>query len=140
MIESVDVKRYLPHREPFLFIDRVIRVDSEEIECSRTVRAEEFYFQGHFPDNPILPGVLMVEAIAQAGILLVLSQTPNLAGKIPLFAGIEGVRFRRIVRPGDQLRIIAHLVSAKAGVFKFEGRVYVGEELACSATVTGAVR
>ncbi|MCX7732372.1 MAG: 3-hydroxyacyl-ACP dehydratase FabZ [candidate division WOR-3 bacterium] len=140
MSTTVDVRQYLPHREPFLFIDRVIRFDREEIECARTVRQEEFYFRGHFPGNPVLPGVLMVEAIAQAGILLVLLQQPELKGKTPLFAGIEQVRFRRIVRPGEELRIIARLVSAKAGVFKFEGRVLVGEELACSATVTGAVR
>ncbi len=140
MNQSIDVRQYLPHREPFLFIDRVVRFNEEEIECVRAVRQEEFYFPGHFPGNPVLPGVLMVEAIAQAGILLVLLQQPELKGKTPLFAGIDQVRFRRIVRPGEELRIIARLVSAKAGVFKFEGKALVGEELACSATVTGAVR
>ncbi|MGB9742670.1 MAG: 3-hydroxyacyl-ACP dehydratase FabZ [candidate division WOR-3 bacterium] len=140
MSQLVDVKSFLPHREPFLLIDGVTRFDHQEIECYRKVQPDEFYFQGHFPGNPILPGVLMVEAIAQAGILLVLIQEPALTGRTPLFIGIEQTRFRRIVRPGEQLRIYARLLSSRAGLYKFEGRVLVGSELACTATVTGAVR
>uniref|UniRef100_A0A7V3UZQ6 3-hydroxyacyl-[acyl-carrier-protein] dehydratase n=1 Tax=candidate division WOR-3 bacterium TaxID=2052148 RepID=A0A7V3UZQ6_UNCW3 len=140
MTKPIDVRAYLPHREPFLLIDGVTRIDENEIECLRNIRPEEYYFAGHFPGNPVLPGVLMVEAIAQAGILLVLIHQPELVGKTPLFAGIDDVRFRRVVRPGEQLRIIAKLITARAGVFKFAGRVLVGDELACTATVTGAVR
>lgn len=137
---DLNVKDYLPHREPFLFIDGVERLEDEEIEVWRNIRPNEFYFAGHFPGDPILPGVLMVEAIAQAGIVLALVKEPERKGKTPLFAGIERVRFRRVVRPGERLRIVVRMVGAKAGIYKFEGKVFVGTELACEALVTGAVR
>lgn len=137
---NIDIKDFLPHREPFLFIDGVKRIEENEIETYRLVRMDEFYFAGHFPGNPILPGVLMVEAIAQTGIILALVQDQTRKGKTPLFAGIEQARFRRVVRPGEVLRIVASIISAKAGVYKFSGRVFIGEELACEAVVTGVVR
>lgn len=140
MSTNIDIKDCLPHREPFLFIDGIKRIEGNEIETYRTVRPDEFYFAGHFPGNPILPGVLMIEAIAQSGIILALVLDQTKKGKTPLFAGIEQARFRRIVRPKEQLRIVVTLLSARAGVFKFSGRVFVGEELACTAIVTGAVR
>ncbi len=140
MVNAINVKDFLPHREPFLFIDQIVRVDSEEIECQREIKPNEFYFQGHFPGRPIFPGVLMVESIAQAGILLVLVKEPGLKGKMPLFAGIERVRFRRIVQPGEVLRIVARLVQARAGIYRFEGRTFVGDEVTCEAVVTGVVR
>ncbi len=140
MADFIEVRDFLPHREPFLFIDGVARLAENEIEAWREVKPEEFYFAGHFPGNPILPGVVMVEAIAQAGILLAIARDPAQKGKTPLFAGIERVRFRRIVRPGERLRIVAQILQAKAGVYKIEGRVFAGEELACEATITGAVR
>ncbi|MGQ9679056.1 MAG: 3-hydroxyacyl-ACP dehydratase FabZ [bacterium] len=140
MAVNLDVKDYLPHREPFLFIDGVERLEAEEIEVWRDVRPDEFYFVGHFPNNPILPGVLMVEAIAQAGVVLVLVRGTANRGKTPLFAGIDRVRFRRVVRPGERLRIVVRMVAAKAGVYKFEGKVFVEGELVCEAVVMGAVR
>ncbi len=140
MVPAINVKDFLPHREPFLFVDYITRIEDNEIECLREIKPEEFYFRGHFPDEPIFPGVLMVESIAQAGVLLVLVKEPNLREKRPLFVGIERVRFRRIVRPGERLRIVVRLVQAKAGVYRFEGRTLVGDELTCEAKVTGAVR
>lgn len=140
MTVKINVEDYLPHREPFLFIDGVEWLEDEEIEVWRDVRPNEFYFGGHFPGNPILPGVLMVEAIAQAGIVLALVKEPERKAKVPLFAGIERVRFRRVVRPGERLRIVVRMVGSKAGVYKFEGKVFVGTELACEAVITGAVR
>lgn len=140
MSPEINVKDFLPHRQPFLFVDGVNRLNENEIETWRIVKPEEFYFAGHFPNNPIFPGVLMVEAIAQTGILLVLIQEPNNKGKLPLFAGIERVRFRRIIRPGERLQIRATILTKKAQVYKIFGRIFVGEELACEAVVIGAVR
>jgi 3-hydroxyacyl-[acyl-carrier-protein] dehydratase len=137
---GIDVKEFLPHRQPFLFVDGVSRLDENEIETWRVVRPEEFYFAGHFPNNPILPGVLMIEAIAQTGILLALAREPANRGKTPLFAGIERARFRQIVRPGERLEIRATILEAKSGFYKIAGRVFVRDELACEAVLTGAVR
>lgn len=135
-----DIKALLPHREPFLFVDGVVSLDSDSIEAYREIRSDEFFFRGHFPGNPVMPGVLIVEAIAQAGILVVVNRLGGRDGKATLFAAIERVRFRRVVRPGERLRLFARVVGEKAGVFKIEGRAQVGEELACEAVVTGALR
>lgn len=135
-----DIKALLPHREPFLFLDGVVAIDDNSVEAYRDIRPDEFFFAGHFPGNPVLPGVLMVEAIAQAGILVVLARLGGRDGKATLFAAIERTRFRRVVRPGERLRLLARVVGEKAGIFKIEGRALVGEELACEAVVTGALR
>ena len=134
------VKGLLPHREPFLFIDAVTRIDETHIEAYRDLRPEEAYFAGHFPGYPVLPGVLMVEAIAQAGILIVLATQEKLANRRTLFAAAEKIRFRRPVRPGERLLLRARIIASKAGVYKIHGTASVGEELACEATVTGALR
>ncbi len=145
MNPSINIKELLPHREPFLFIDGVERLEENLIEAWRVIKPDEFYFAGHFPNNPVFPGVLMIEAIAQAGILLALTQTtshpqPAAHQRLTLFAGIERARFRRIVRPNERLRIIASVITAKSGVYKISGRVEVNGELACEAIVTGTVR
>ncbi|MFO7675875.1 MAG: 3-hydroxyacyl-ACP dehydratase FabZ [bacterium] len=134
-----EIKQHLPHREPFLFVDAVTRLGENDIEAYRDIRSDEFFLAGHFPGNPVLPGVLMVEAIAQVGILIVLSREPR-AGRKTLFAAIERVRFRRQVRPGERLLLSARLLSSRAGIYKIEGQARVGDELACEATVTGALR
>uniref|UniRef100_A0A7C4GJ13 3-hydroxyacyl-[acyl-carrier-protein] dehydratase n=1 Tax=candidate division WOR-3 bacterium TaxID=2052148 RepID=A0A7C4GJ13_UNCW3 len=135
-----DVKALLPHREPFLFLDGVVAIDTDSVEAYRDIRPDESFFRGHFPGNPVFPGVLIVEAIAQAGILVVLARLGGRDGKATLFAAIERARFRRVVRPGERLRLFARVVGEKAGVFKIEGRALVGDELACEALVTGALR
>ena len=135
-----EIKRLLPHREPFLFVDEVTRLEADQIEAYRDIRPDEFFFKGHFPGYPVFPGVLMVEAIAQAGILMVLAEAGDREGKKTLFAAVEKVRFRRQVRPGERLLLSARLLGGRAGVYKIQGRAMVGEEIACEATVTGALR
>ena len=102
-MDITEIMSILPHRYPFLLIDRVVEVERRQrIVAIKNVSFNEPQFQGHFPDYPIMPGVLMVEALAQAGAVGVLSH-PDFLGRVPLFAGIDDVRFRRVVRPGDVL-------------------------------------
>jgi len=134
------IKELLPHREPFLFVDAVTKLEPNLIEGYRDIKADEFYFPGHFPGFPVLPGVLMVEAIAQIGILLVSKVLEERRGRSTLFAGIESVRFRRQVAPGERLLLSADVVSGRSSVYKIHGTASVGDELACEAVVIGALR
>ena len=139
-MNRAQIEALLPHREPFLFVDEVTKLEENRIEAYRDVRPEEFYFAGHFPGNPVMPGVLIVEAIAQTGILMVLARLGGREGKSTLFVGIERARFRRIVRPGERLLLAASLVAERAGVYRLEGSARVGDEIACEAVVTGTLR
>jgi 3-hydroxyacyl-[acyl-carrier-protein] dehydratase len=135
-MEIDDIKKILPHRYPFLLIDRVINFTDKKIEAIKNVTVNEPFFQGHFPDYPLMPGVLMIEAMAQAaGILIVKISGPETVSKdtIPLFLGIERAKFKKKVRPGDQLKIICEITNLKGKIAKVAGQIYVGEELACEA-------
>ncbi|HEY4347614.1 MAG TPA: 3-hydroxyacyl-ACP dehydratase FabZ [Gaiellaceae bacterium] len=132
-----EIEAIIPHRAPFLLIDEVTElVPGERVTARKTVT--EVDCAGHFPGNPIMPGVKMVEALAQCGAVAVLSQPEN-AGKIALFAGIEDVRFKRIVRPGDVLDLECQVETVRGPVGKGKVRASVGGELAVRGTLTFAV-
>jgi 3-hydroxyacyl-[acyl-carrier-protein] dehydratase len=130
----------LPHRYPFLLIDRVVEFSSRKrIVAIKNVTINEPFFQGHFPDYAIMPGVLMVEAIAQAGGVLLLPEVPEHETKLLVFSGIERARFRRPVVPGDQLRIEVDVLNWRPLAAKLLGKAYVEGKLACEATIMCAV-
>ena len=132
-----DIQKILPHRYPFLLIDRVISMTPRErIVAIKNVTINEPFFQGHFPGLPIMPGVLIVEAIAQAGGALLLTEVEDRAHKLMLFTGIERARFRRPVVPGDQVRIEVEVKSWRMNAVRMEGKAFVGEKRVAEATVT----
>ena len=132
-----DILRILPHRFPFLMIDRVIDITRRErIVAIKNVTMNEPFFAGHFPNLPIMPGVLIVEAIAQAGGALLLTEVEDRAEKLMVFTGIERARFRRPVVPGDQLRIEVEVKAWRVSAVRMEGKVFVGDKRVAEATVT----
>ena len=140
-LDIVDIFRILPHRFPFLLIDRVIEIQRKQrIVAIKNVTINEPFFAGHFPNLPIMPGVLIVEAIAQAGGALLLTEVEDPQGKLIMFTGIERAKFRRPVVPGDQLRIEVELKNwrARASMIavRMEGMVYVGARRVAEAVVS----
>jgi 3-hydroxyacyl-[acyl-carrier-protein] dehydratase len=137
VMEIGDIFKILPHRYPFLLIDRVVELERKKrIVAIKNVTFNEPFFQGHFPDKPIMPGVLIVEAIAQAGGALLLTEVPNRDELLMVFTGIERARFRRPVVPGDQLRIVVEVLAWRMTAARLEGKAYVGDKVAAEAVVT----
>jgi 3-hydroxyacyl-[acyl-carrier-protein] dehydratase len=132
-----EILAILPHRYPFLLIDRVIDiVRKKRIVAIKNVTVNEPFFTGHFPNYPIMPGVLIVEAIAQAGGALLLTEIPDRENKLMVFTGIERAKFRRPVLPGDQLRIEVDVIVWRSTAVKMQGKAFVDGKLACEALVT----
>ena len=131
------VKEKIPHRDPFLFIDEVVEfVDHERIVAIRNVTGEEDFFKGHFPGRPIMPGVLILEALAQVGVLYAGLCSDGLPDdRLMVFSGCESVRFRRQVVPGDQLRLVMDSCKAKMGHWIMNGKAYVGDDLVAQAVM-----
>ena len=137
------ILRKLPHRYPFLMVDRVLEIEkNQRIRALKNVTVNEPYFVGHFPHRPVMPGVLMLEALAQAAAVLAFESVGVEPDQDTLyyFAGIDSARFKRPVEPGDQLLLDVTMGRAKAGIFKFAARALVGEELAVEAELTCAMR
>ena len=136
-MDNDQVRHFLPHRDPFLFLDKVISLTDEAVVGIKNVSINEPFFRGHFPSKPIMPGVLIVESIAQlSGILtyhILGITTPNPETDMFYFAGIDNARFKKMVRPGDQLRMEVELVRHRKTLFKFKGRALIDSELACEA-------
>jgi 3-hydroxyacyl-[acyl-carrier-protein] dehydratase len=144
MSKPIDIDQillYLPHRYPFLLIDRVLEVTPEKsLVAIKNVSINEPFFQGHFPQKPVMPGVLMVEALAQASGILIYTTIKQLPGKDNWFylAAIDNARFKRIVTPGDQLRLEVEILKRKRDIWKFKGTATVNGELACSVEIMNA--
>jgi 3-hydroxyacyl-[acyl-carrier-protein] dehydratase len=133
------IEAIIPHREPFLLLDEVTElVPGSRVVARKLVRPDEWYLAGHFPGRPIMPGVLMVEALAQAGAVAVLSEEEN-RGKLVLFAGIDDVRFKRIVQPGDELELVCDLEKVRGPIGRGKATARVGGDLAVRGTLTFAV-
>ncbi|MFG6448412.1 3-hydroxyacyl-ACP dehydratase FabZ [Roseateles sp. BYS180W] len=141
----IDIHRIiemLPHRYPILLVDRVVELDKQRILALKNVSINEPFFQGHFPHRPVMPGVLILEALAQAATLLALESTGSRLDEnsVVYFAGIDGARFKRPVEPGDQLKLEVVLERAKAGIYKFGAKAWVGEDLAAEAQLMCTMR
>jgi 3-hydroxyacyl-[acyl-carrier-protein] dehydratase len=133
------IEEILPHRDPFLLIDEVLELEpGKRVVARKTVREDEWYLAGHFPGRPVMPGVLIVEAMAQTGAVAVLSEPAN-RGRLALFAGIDGVRFKRIVEPGDELELRCDLERVRGPIGRGKASAHVGGELAARGTLTFAV-
>jgi 3-hydroxyacyl-[acyl-carrier-protein] dehydratase len=143
MMDIHQILKQLPHRYPFLLVDRVISIEKgKRIVALKNVTINEPFFTGHFPHRPVMPGVLILEAMAQTAALLSFDTqgvTPD-DKTVYYFAGIDGARFKRPVEPGDQLMMDVSIERAKAGIFKFKGITRVGEELACEAELMCTMR
>jgi 3-hydroxyacyl-[acyl-carrier-protein] dehydratase len=138
-MEPLDVRAIMaliPHRYPFLLVDRVVEMEEgRRIVALKNVTFNEPYFQGHFPGNPIMPGVLVVEAMAQAGAVLLLHSRPESRGKIVYFAGIDKAKFRRPVVPGDQVRLVVEVLKLRSRTCLMRGEAHVGENLVAEAEI-----
>lgn len=136
MLDIKQIQEIIPHRYPFLLVDKIIELEEGKKAVGiKNVTVNEAHFQGHFPNHPVMPGVLIIEALAQVGAVVVLKM-PQYAGKIAFFAGIDNVRFRKQVVPGDQLRLEVEIVKIKGPVGKGVGKAYVGEGLAAEGELT----
>ena len=136
MLDSVAIQKILPHRYPFLMIDGVLEMERlKRVVAVKNVTIQEHYFTGHFPGKPVMPGVLIVEAMAQAGGVLLLQEVPDRDSKLLYFVAIDDARFRRPVVPGDQLRIEVNVLSWRGNFCKLEGKASVDGQLAAEATL-----
>lgn len=133
------IKKILPHRYPFLLVDRVLEVDAESIKAYKNVSANEDFFNGHFPGQPIMPGVLQVEALAQAGAIMLMSQSDDPEETLMVFTGINKCKFRKQVVPGDQLMLEVELGSKKRNFVTMKGKATVDGKVACELEASAAL-
>ncbi|HNC45820.1 MAG TPA: 3-hydroxyacyl-ACP dehydratase FabZ, partial [Acidobacteriota bacterium] len=140
IFDTAQIQDTLPHRYPFLLVDRIIELDpGKRVVGLKNVTINEPFFQGHFPGLPVMPGVLIIEAMAQTGGMLMLGSVNDPQSKILLFTGIDEAKFRRPVVPGDTLRIEMTLLRFKGKVCKLQGRVFVEDKLAAEAEITSVL-
>ncbi|MCY4187017.1 MAG: 3-hydroxyacyl-ACP dehydratase FabZ [Bryobacterales bacterium] len=135
MLDIGEILKILPHRYPMLLVDRIVEMSGQRIIGIKNVTFNEPFFQGHFPDNPIMPGVLIVEAMAQCGGVLAMGAIEDRERKVVLFTSIDDCRFRVPVTPGDQLRLELDILRRRGPMIKMQGRAYTGERLAAEAVL-----
>jgi 3-hydroxyacyl-[acyl-carrier-protein] dehydratase len=140
IIEVDEIMQMIPHRYPFLLIDRVkeIVLDSSAVGI-KNVSINEHFFQGHFPDHPIMPGVLLIEAMAQTSAVLVIKTTGKVSGKVVYFMTVDKARFRKPVRPGDQVQLSVEKIRSRGNVWKFRGKAIVDGQLMAEATYSAMI-
>ena len=140
--ETTDILKLLPHRYPFLLVDRIVDMDGDRSATGiKNVSINEPFFQGHFPSEPVMPGVLIVEAMAQtAAVLVVATFGAESEGKLVYFMSIDGVRFRRPVMPGDRLELHVRKAQSRGNVWKFDGKAMVDGKLVAEATFAAMIR
>ena len=140
VIEHHELGQYIPHRHPFLLIDRITHIEAfKRAVAIKNVTGSEYFFPGHFPGRPVMPGVLILEAMAQAAATLATYSSPGDRGKVIFFAGIDGARFRKPVIPGDTLIIEIQVVKVRSKVWKVKATARVGDEVVCEGDLTAVV-
>jgi beta-hydroxyacyl-ACP dehydratase FabZ len=140
MMDVVEIQGILPHRYPFLLVDRILEIEpGKRIVGIKNVTVNEEFFQGHFPGKPVMPGVLIVEAMAQVGGVLLLHNIPDREKKLVYFMGIDEARFRRPVVPGDQIRFEIEVIRLKTSTCKLQGKAFVDGQLAAEAVIMSAM-
>lgn len=133
---ALDVRRILPHRYPFLLVDAFVSQEGDRFECRKNVSHNEPHFQGHFPDEPVMPGVLIIEALAQAAAVGLAVREGLDEGRVGYLAAVDGAKFRRKVVPGDVLRLTGEILLFRRGLCKVDARALVGDEVAAEATLS----
>jgi beta-hydroxyacyl-ACP dehydratase FabZ len=140
VLDSTEIQKILPHRYPFLLVDRIIELEPRtRIVGLKQVTVNEEFFQGHFPGAPVMPGVLQIEALAQVGAILALREFEDRESKIPFFTGIESARFRRPVTPGDTLRLEVTALRVGSKVQRMKGLATVDGQVACEAEILSII-
>jgi len=140
VIDSIEIQSILPHRYPFLLVDRVLELEiNEKAVGVKNISINEPFFQGHFPGRPIFPGVLILEALAQLGGILAIRSSPGKSPPVVYLTGIDKAKFRKPIIPGDQLRLQVTVVKRRPPFWKMEGQAFVGEDLVCEAESTAMV-